>query len=129
MKSLLGFGRPEVTRFTCRREPELRRGSRQSRGYDRDWEKLSVRVAAEEPLCCECLARGRVTVGQLRDHTLPIRDRPELRLKRSNVRNWCKHHHDTIKRALEAEARKLGDIDILEMWVSDPATRPPHLRP
>jgi 5-methylcytosine-specific restriction enzyme A len=128
-KSFLSFDRPEITRFTCRREPEARRGSRQSRGYDRDWEKLSAQVAEQEPLCCECEVRGRVTVGQLRDHTIPIRDRPELRLVRANIRNWCKQHHDTVKRALEAEARRLGDIEILTTWVADPSTRPVHLRP
>lgn len=128
-RSALSFDRPELARFTCRREPEARRGSRQSRGYDRAWERLAQEHKDAEPLCRECSHRGRVTVVHLVDHIIPIRDRPDLRLAPDNLQSLCQMHHDTVKRALEAEARRLGDIEILTLWVADPSTRPVHLRP
>jgi 5-methylcytosine-specific restriction endonuclease McrA len=127
----LSFRKPDLPRFTTRteREKDLRRGSRQSRGYDGEWDKLRLQHLAEEPLCRECKHRGYVFVAELVDHILPVRDRPDLRLDRDNLQSLCKKHHDTYKRFMESEARRLGDLSLLTKWVSDPSSRPPKFRP
>ncbi len=129
-RSLMAFDRPEVMRFTCRREREadLRRGSRQERGYDAAWEKLSLEHRKKEPLCRECDYRGYARIAELVDHIIPIRDRPELRLDPKNLQALCQRCHDTRKRWMESDARKQGDINLLALWFSDPATRPPQFK-
>lgn len=65
-----------------------------ARGFGQDWRKFRLQVLAEEPLCCVCMAEGRVTAGTDVDHIIPFKgvDDP-LRLDRRNVRVMCRHHH------------------------------------
>ena len=127
----LSFKKPDLPKFTTRREREvdLRRGSRQSRGYDGQWDKLRLQHLAKEPLCRECRARGYVFLAEMVDHIQPVKDRPDLRLDPENLQSICKQHHDTYKRWMESEARKLGDLSLLTKWFTDPSTRPPKFRP
>ena len=127
----LSFKKPDLPKFTTRREREvdLRRGSRQSRGYDGQWDKLRLQHLAKEPLCRESGFRGRVVLADLVDHIRPVRDRPDLRLDPDNLCSLNQKMHDTWKRWLESEARKLGDIDLLVQWMKDPLTRPRKFMP
>jgi 5-methylcytosine-specific restriction endonuclease McrA len=127
----LSFSRPHIVRVTCQpeRDKDLRRGSRQSRGYDADWERARLIHLSKEPLCRESGFRGIVVVADLVDHIIPVRDRPDLRLVSSNFCSLTQRMHDTWKRKLEAEARRLGDITLLVQWMADPATRPLRFRP
>lgn len=72
---------------------ERERGSASSRGYDRTWQRLRLAVLAEEPLCRFCYAAGQVTPAREVDHIETIRDRPDLRLVRSNLRPLCTPCH------------------------------------
>lgn len=124
--SKLSFGRPDLVQFEPNRSKrgDIKRGSARERGYDADWDKLSRSHRRIEPLCRECGFLGRVTVCELVDHIVPVVDAPERRLDRSNLQSLCQHHHDMTKRALEAAARSIGDIELLTAWCRDPATRP-----
>lgn len=127
----LSFRKPDLPRISTvrEREKDLRRGSRQSRGYDADWERARLIHLEKEPLCRESGFRGLVQVAQLVDHIIPVRDRPDLRLEPSNLCSLTQRMHDTWKRWLEAEARQRGDINLLVQWMADPSTRPPQFRP
>lgn len=70
-----------------RRYPPGPRPSAAKRGYDRDWQRLRVRVLREEPRCA-CGAPATEV-----DHQISIRLRPDLRLVRSNLRGKCKRCH------------------------------------
>ena len=76
------------------RRPDRERGSAAERGYDRTWRRLRLVVLAAEPLCRFCQAAGQVTAAAVVDHIEPVRQRPELRLVRSNLRALCKPCHD-----------------------------------
>jgi hypothetical protein len=127
-RSILSFGAPELPRFSClpsRYERDFRRrGSAQARGYDAAWDRLSQRHRRREPLCRECLFRGRRQVWELTNHTIPVRDRPDLRLDRDNLSSLCQRCHDTTIRMLEELARAAGDIELMDAWLADPSTRP-----
>ena len=74
----------------CRAGYDQRRGSPQARGYDAVWQLLSRQVLREEPTC-RIVPCGRPS--QHADHIIPVRQRPDLRLVRSNVQGLCASHH------------------------------------
>jgi len=76
-----------------RRKNEREKGHAYKRGYDRTWERLRDKVRSEEPLCRRGLELGLVEPTEHIDHIIPIRDRPDLRLKRPNLQGLCKKHH------------------------------------
>ncbi len=95
--------RPHVHRPThilspvqARKQYDAWRGSPAERGYGRDWQKVRAAVLADEPLCRACMKRGRVTEANEVHHELPICDRPDLRLVRSNLWPLCKSCHSSI---------------------------------
>ena len=46
--------------------------SRQSRGYDAEWDKVRARVVARDMGLCQCCRRGgRVAIGKEVDHIVP----------------------------------------------------------
>jgi 5-methylcytosine-specific restriction protein A len=65
-----------------------------NRGYNAEWRRLRLVILAEQPLCVFCLEKGRVTAAEHVDHIEPIRDRPDLRLVRSNLRALCARCHN-----------------------------------
>ncbi len=82
------------------------RPSASKRGYDNKWVRLRDWYIARNPLCCECLKEGIVTVsttavinGKTKrfsnevDHIVPHKG--DLRLKRDprNLQTLCKPHH------------------------------------
>jgi 5-methylcytosine-specific restriction endonuclease McrA len=71
-----------------RAEYDKRRGSPESRGYDRAWRKLSKQVIKEEPLCRRCRLKNSV----MTDHILPKRLGGTD--ARSNLQALCKDCHD-----------------------------------
>ena len=74
------------------RLPDLREASHK-RGYDATWHKLSRMVRMEEPLCRHCLREGRVTAATLVDHIVPLSQRLDLRLDRTNLQSLCVRCH------------------------------------
>ena len=130
-RSFIAFSGADVPQFTCRpvaSAREKQRGSARDRGYDTDWNRLSKWHAKREPLCRECYFRGRRKPWELTNHVLPVKDRPDRRLDKENLSSACKPCHDTVIRELEDVARRMGNIDLLQAWMSDPATRPPRYR-
>jgi 5-methylcytosine-specific restriction enzyme A len=80
------------------RPPDLRI-SAAKRGYDRRWRTLRVMIAKDRPpLCCDCLAEGRIAIGRELDHVIPRAvggDNDPINLA------WrCRRHH-AIKTARE----------------------------
>ena len=76
-----------------RRAFERDRGSSSARGYDRTWQRLRLQVLSEEPLCLFCQTKDRVVAATEVDHIKTIRECPEMRLVRSNLRSLCKPCH------------------------------------
>ena len=72
---------------------DSRRGSSTARGYGADWQRLRLQVLEEEPLCRFCAEQGLVTAARDVDHIIPIVQRPDLRLVRSNLRPLCQSCH------------------------------------
>jgi len=77
-----------------RRQQDRDRGTRTQRGYDADWQALRLAHLADEPLCRFCRERGITKPAEVVDHIIPISERPDLRLVRSNLRSLCKTCHD-----------------------------------
>lgn len=81
-----------------REEAERRRKAAQiqyrptpkSQGYDADWRAVSRLFRQRFPVCCTpgC---GRPT--QEADHVISVKERPDLRLRWSNLRPFCKPCH------------------------------------
>ncbi len=62
--------------------------SRQSRGYDAEWDVVRARVVERDKgLCQSCLAGGRVTIGREVDHKVPKAECTRLRWSRAQVDN------------------------------------------
>ena len=72
---------------------DAKRGTSTKRGYDADWRRLRQQVLAEEPHCQFCREQGRITGARDIDHIIPVREKPDLRLVRSNLRALCRPCH------------------------------------
>jgi len=80
-----------------------RRGSARERGYDREWELLSLQIRRDEPLCRRCVALGIIAPSSLSkvvDHILPLAW-GGARLEPDNLQPLCKDCHDSWKARLE----------------------------
>lgn len=107
------------------RKGERYRGSRQSRGYGRDWEILRAEYMRHvKRRCEECRRRGYLAIADDVDHIIPIQDDPDLRLEWSNLQALCRQHHKGWKAKMEAYARRTGAIRMLPQWCRHPETRP-----
>lgn len=52
------------------------------------WKKLRLRVIAEEPVCR--LRLNKCTIrSETADHIIPVKDRPDLKYVRANLRGSC----------------------------------------
>lgn len=99
--------RPRHWKPTQRRAEEVRGpGSTTARGYGADWRRVRDQVLRDEPLCRPCTEAGRVTPAVEVDHIFPIRQRPDLRLERSNLRPICRPCHQARTGADGATARR-----------------------
>ncbi|MBI5289950.1 MAG: HNH endonuclease [Chloroflexi bacterium] len=68
-----------------------RPSSSSAQGYGADWARLRRVVLSEEPTCRNC---GKPATDV--DHIQTIKQRPELRLERSNLRALCRGCHMSI---------------------------------
>ena len=97
-------GCPELTRGgPCEAHKKQRtkqydddRGTPSSRGYDHAWQKVRRIKLARNPLCeCSC--------GRLADtvhHIESVEDRPDLRLKMSNLMSLTRKCHEDLERKI-----------------------------
>ncbi|PIO99660.1 HNH endonuclease [Pleomorphomonas carboxyditropha] len=72
----------------ARRAVDAKRPSATARGYDAAWRKVRSQFLAAHPRCVECGAAATEV-----DHIKPVAERPDLRLKWSNLRSFCKSCH------------------------------------
>lgn len=79
---------------SCHKKSNSRQQTTAERGYDHRWRKLSEKIRAEEPLCVDCLEKGKVTPAEHCHHKIKIKDAPALRLDRDNVVPLCIACHD-----------------------------------
>ena len=77
----------------------VRSGS--SRGYNRDWQRISKQYLASHPLCVKCMERGKYTKATVVDHITPHRGNKKLFWDPENWQALCKPCHD----------RKTGEED------------------
>ncbi|WP_390905463.1 HNH endonuclease [Occallatibacter riparius] len=78
-----------------RKQYDKARGSAASRGYDRDWQAVREEFIKENPLCQDCLELNppRPTPATEAHHVLKVVERPDLRLRKDNLRALCKECH------------------------------------
>lgn len=73
-------------------EYEKERGSARSRGYTKQWDKVSKAYREKHPLCEECEERGRVTAAVMVHHIKPVSEGGEW-FDESNLRALCASCH------------------------------------
>jgi 5-methylcytosine-specific restriction protein A len=69
------------------------RPSSSARGYGRRWAKARLMFLAANPLCIDCLARGRTEAATEVDHEIPHRGDAVLFWDQTNWRARCKPCH------------------------------------
>ena len=70
------------------------RGGAESRGYDARWRKARTAFLQRNPLCNECMKRGKITPATVVDHIIPHRGDRKLFWDESNWKPLCKCCHD-----------------------------------
>jgi len=71
---------------------DKRRGKTKERGYGGRWQKIRIRVLADEPFCRECKRQGRVAGATVVHHI----DGNVWNIKINNLEPLCKPCHDSI---------------------------------
>jgi len=101
---------PYCEKHTIKKEAEVRverikydkeRGTSASRGYGSRWSTYSKQFRVNNPLCCMCLERGKLTKAECVDHIIPVSgpDDP-LFWEPSNHQSLC-HSDHSLKTAKE----------------------------
>jgi 5-methylcytosine-specific restriction protein A len=76
---------------------QRRRDSETARLYStRRWQALRAEQLSREPLCCMCMAEGRVTSAVVCDHVEPHRG-DVAKFWFGPFQSLCKRHHDSDK--------------------------------
>lgn len=68
--------------------------------YDRRWAATSKAFLDQNPLCCLCMAEGKVTVASVTDHKQPHLSNYQLFWDESNWQPLCEKCHNR-KSAIE----------------------------
>lgn len=76
----------------CTKAADKARGNASDRGYDADWRRVRSQHLTENP---RCTSAGCGAPAVEVDHVISVRDRPDLRLDRGNLRSMCKSHHSS----------------------------------
>lgn len=94
--SLCGCGKPIPAGQRCpcaatrKAEADKRRPSSADRGYDAAWRRVRSDFIKAHPVCCvDGCGKPATDV----DHIESVRDRPDLRLRWSNLRPFCHPCH------------------------------------
>lgn len=87
------YSQPSAPRHTKQKHKahDEKRGTSSERGYTSRWRRIRKQVLAEDPLCCHCEARGRVTLATEVDHITPLSDGGTH--ERDNLQPLCKSCH------------------------------------
>ena len=73
---------------------DRRRGGAESRGYDSRWRKARASFLQRNPLCNECMKRGKITPATVVDHVIPHRGDQKLFWDESNWQALCATCHN-----------------------------------
>ena len=76
------------------RDGDRRRGSSASRGYGFHWQKARLAYLAQNPLCAQCRASGRIVPATVVDHVVPHKGNSKLFWDSGNLQSLCKRCHD-----------------------------------
>jgi len=88
---------------TLSRRPAPRvRGTSCQRGYGRDWQHLSLRIRAEQPLCVLCERAGRTRPATQVHHLEPVAIAPGKRMDTSNLLPLCASCHRRVEAGIMA---------------------------
>ena len=68
------------------------------RGYGHEWRTARERFLRRNPLCVECLKRGRIAPATVVDHIVPHRGDEKLFWDERNWQALCKACHDPQNR-------------------------------
>jgi len=74
-------------------QSQTRKDFTNSAGYGYKWRKESKAYLKANPLCVECQAQGRITLGTDVDHIKPHKGDMDLFWRRSNWQTLCSVHH------------------------------------
>lgn len=74
-------------------DQDARRPSSRDRGYDEAWRRCRNAFLAANPLCKDCLDRGRYRAAEEVHHVVKVRDDPSRRLDGDNLMALCKPCH------------------------------------
>jgi|JI9StandDraft_2_1071091.scaffolds.fasta_scaffold168417_3 5-methylcytosine-specific restriction endonuclease McrA len=89
-----------------RRRPVRRSGGQLTSGR---WKKLRAQVIAEEPLCR--LRLNKCTIrSDTADHIIPVKDRPDLKYVRANLRGSCQSCNMARGSRLLSEVRREQEL-------------------
>lgn len=58
------------------------------------WRRMAKRHKAENPLCVQCLANGKIQPVEETDHIIPHRGNERLRYDWDNLQSLCRSCHD-----------------------------------
>jgi len=75
------------------REYDMRRGTPAARGYGYKWRIASKAFLAQNPLCRECLKKGRLVAATEVDHVIPHKGDLALFWNRDNWQSLCRRCH------------------------------------
>jgi 5-methylcytosine-specific restriction protein A len=86
-----------IVREKKKREKEYdkERGTASERGYDRAWSKVRKLKLKQDPLCEECLKKGRTEKAVVVHHIVEISQGGE-RLALDNLMSLCRDCHERI---------------------------------
>lgn len=76
-----------------KRQRDQYRMSSSNRGYDGPWRKLRKTFIRENPLCHDCMVKGRYKPTREVHHIKKVKEYPSLRLVKSNLMGLCKSCH------------------------------------
>jgi hypothetical protein len=79
------------------------RPSRHARGYDQAWLEFRAAYLRDHPICSW---PGCTAFATEVHHIQRVRDRPDLRLVRSNVLGFCKPHHSSETASRDSFGRR-----------------------
>ncbi len=94
--------------------------SRAERGYTTRWDKAAATFRARRPWCLGCEAIGDSVPTELVDHVVPHNGNQDVFWDTALWQPCCRHHHDVVKRKLQA-MYTAGEIAAAELWL-DSAT-------
>lgn len=87
------------------------RGTRQERGYDERWLKLSKIIRKRDPFCkigkiCDPRNTGRTALSTDTDHIIPAVQRPDLFYDETNLQGACHECHSWKTATQDSEFAK-----------------------